>query len=94
MKCLQMEAEILCESTARLRKEIEVLRCARSERWGPAISEEGTRPARRSTPPLPRTVVRDVARPGGCMARPDRIQPWMCDREHLARPGGGRWLAG
>ena len=27
------------------------------------------------------------------MARPDRIQPWMCDREHLARPSGGRWPA-
>lgn len=58
------------------------------------LARRRTRPARRSTPPLPRTVVRDVTRPGGCMARPDRIQPWMCDREHLARPGGGRWPSG
>jgi hypothetical protein len=60
----------------------------------PPIGEEEDATRASVAPPLPRTGVRDVARPGGCMARPDRIQPWMCDREHLARPGGGRWPAG
>jgi len=72
--------------------------CVQTAKHSPAtcalLARGRTRPARRSTPPLPRTGVRDVARPGGCMARPDRIQPWMCDREYLARPGGGRWPAG